>query len=77
MAGTASRRKFRWGWPVRIAAQIIPAVWVWKLYGCMQLMDCSGPTDAERWTAHAILAGLVAFAVEVVILVDRSLDAME
>lgn len=69
--------KFRIDWPLRIGAQLIPAIWVWKLYGCMQLMDCSDPTPQERLTAHAILAGLVAFGVEIILLVNRSLDAME
>ncbi len=69
--------KFRWAWPVRIGLQLVPAIWVWKLYGCMQMMDCSDPTLEERLTVHAILAALVAFGVEIVLLVNRSLDAME
>jgi hypothetical protein len=73
----AAPPRFRWAWPLRISAQIVPALWVWKLYGCMQLMDCSDPTPVERLTAHAILAAIVAFLVELVLLVNRTLDAME
>ena len=69
--------KFRWAWPLRFSAQVIPAVWVWKFYGCMQMMDCSDPTHSERLVAHALLAGLVAFGVEIILLVNRALDAME
>jgi hypothetical protein len=69
--------KFRWAWPLRISAQIVPGVWVWKLYGCMQMMDCSDPTHSERLIAHALLAGLVAFGVEIILLVNRALDSME
>lgn len=72
-----AKPKFRWAWPLRIGAQLVPAIWVWKLYGCMQLMDCSDPDPMERLQAHAILAGTVAFGVEIILLVNRSLDAME
>jgi len=73
----AGAPKVRWAWPLRISAQILPALFVWKFYGCMQLMDCSDPTHSERLVAYALLGGLVAFGVEIILLVNRALDAME
>ena len=61
----------RWVWPLRIGAQVVVLLWVWKLYGCMQLEDCSDhPADA-RVKVHLFLAVMVFVSIEGILLVNR------
>ena len=63
-----------WAWPLRIATQLGVTIWVWKLYTCMQLQDCSDPTLKDRLTVHFAVALMAAFGIEVILLVNRVLD---
>jgi hypothetical protein len=61
----------KWIWPLRIGAQVVVLLWVWKLYGCMQLEDCSDhPADA-RMKVHLFLAVMVFVSIEGILLVNR------
>lgn len=60
-----------WVWPLRLGAQVVVLLWVWKLYGCMQLEDCSDhPADA-RLKVHLMLAVMVFVSIEGILLVNR------
>ena len=64
-------RPAAWVWPLRIGAQVVVLLWVWKLYGCMQLEDCSDhPADA-RLKVHLMLAAMVFVSIEGILLVNR------
>ena len=69
-ASTAPGRVW-WAWPLRFSAQIFVVIWIWKFYGCMQLADCSDHSAQDRLFVHAIVAVMAAFAIEVILLVNR------
>lgn len=68
------RRPTWWAWPLRIAGQLFVVIWVWKFYGCMQLADCSDHSASDRLFVHAIVAAMTAFAIELLLLVNRVFD---
>ena len=61
----------RWVWPLRIGAQVVVLLWVWKLYGCMQLADCSDHPPEARMKVHMLLAVMVFASIEGILLVNR------
>ena len=64
-----------WAWPLRIGAQLVPAIWIWKFWGCMQMdVDCAEPTRQNQMIAQAILFVLVAASVEFILIINRALD---
>lgn len=67
----APRERTWWAWPLRFSAQIFVVIWVWKFYGCMQLADCSDHSAQDRLLVHGIVAAMTAFAIEVLLLVNR------
>ena len=68
---SAAKRSPSWVWPLRIGAQVLVLLWVWKLYGCMQLEDCSDhPADA-RMKVHLVLAAMVFISIEGILLVNK------
>lgn len=67
----APRQRVWWAWPLRFSAQIFVVIWVWKFYGCMQLADCSDHSAQDRLLVHAIVAAMTAFAIELLLLVNR------
>ncbi|MGB1700796.1 MAG: hypothetical protein ACPHRO_12625 [Nannocystaceae bacterium] len=63
--------KPKWIWPLRIGAQVLVLLWVWKLYGCMQLEDCSDHPADSRMKVHLFLAVMVFVCIEGILLVNR------
>jgi len=69
------RQRTWWAWPLRIAGQLFVVIWVWKFYGCMQLpMDCTDHTASDKALVHFIVAAMTAFALELLLLVNRVFD---